>query len=295
MPTNMTSRSCLLFVSCVALAACGPNARNDDDGDDDTTPDATTCTPSAATEDNCNNGFDEDCNGFVDCADVACVGNEACPGTGGDCEISTPSAALSLPDGACTGIAPDPGASQAEMDAFMATCGSYEATLNLTGFPVGGTLTDSSRFLGVCVNMEHSWLRDLQIEAYCPDGNRVVLSRFQGQDCPNPNSSCEVFLGVPYENDEFGTPVPGTGWDYCWKTTAANAAMIDFSNQDGSPHDLPAGDYQPSEPFSQFTGCALNGGWRIRVVDAWGIDNGYIFSSKLLFDGSLSAECPIIE
>jgi len=289
-----TSRTLLVFLTTASLAACGPNARNGDD-DDDTTPDASTCTPSATTETSCNNGFDEDCDGLIDCSEIECSGIDGCPVIGGDCEVATPSASLSLPDGDCTGIPPAPGASDAEFEAFLATCGAYEATLNLTGFPAGATLTNPSLFLGVCVKMEHSWLRDLQVEAYCPDGNRVLLSKFKGQDCPNPAASCEVFLGVPNEADEGGTPIPGTGWDYCWKTTATNPPMIDFENLSGSPRDLPAGDYQPSEPFTQFAGCNLNGGWRIRVVDGWGIDNGFIFESKLLFDGSLSDSCPIIE
>ena len=281
----------LLFVLAVG---CGPSAREDDTGADDTAgPDAAWCTPTSQTETSCDDGFDDDCNGFIDCGDVACAEMELCAPV--DCEVSSPSASLVLPDGDCTGIDPGPDAPDAQMEAFLATCGAYEATLDLSGFPAGATLTDPSQFLGVCVNMEHSWLRDLQIEVYCPDGDRVLLSKFRGQDCPNINASCAVYLGVPNDNDEIGQPVPGVGWDYCWTTAATNPSMIDFSNQDNSPPTLPADDYRPSEPFARFQGCALNGAWRIRVVDGWGIDNGHIFETKLMFDPSLSDDCPIIE
>lgn len=295
-----TSRTCLLILASIlvfAASACGPSAR-DDDGDDgdDGGADASNCTPVAATDTVCNNGVDDDCDGVTDCGDIDCSGRDGCPVVGGNCEVATPSAALSLPDGDCTGISPGPGATDAELQAFLMTCSSYQATLGLSGFPAAARLTNTSLFLGVCVKMEHSWIRDLQIEAYCPDGNRVILSKFLGQNCPNPGAPCEVFLGVPYEADEGSpTPMPGTGWDYCWKTGAANIPMIDYSNVTGAPSTVPAGDYQPSEPFSGFANCNLNGDWRIRVVDGWGIDDGYIFESKLLFDGSLSDDCPIID
>jgi hypothetical protein len=296
----MTCRRCLVIAAtAVFAAACGPNARGGDDtgGDDDTGgPDASTCSPSSATETACNDGFDEDCDGYMDCFDVDCIDDEvSCPNSNPNCEVATPTASLSLPDGQCSGTAPI-GGTDAQNQAFLMTCSSYEATLDLSGFPDGARLTDTSRFLGVCVNMEHSWLRDLQVEAYCPDGNRVILSRFRGQDCPS--GPCEVYLGQANDGDSAQSPVPGTGHDYCWTTAAANPPMIDYVN--GQPdviatYILPAGDYQPSEPFSGFANCSLNGGWRIRVVDGWGIDNGYIFESRLMFDGSLSEDCPIIE
>jgi hypothetical protein len=288
------SRTCLLFASLL-FAACGPQARGDDGtGDDGNGADAYNCSPVAQTDVSCSNGQDDDCDGFTDCQDVDCSGVEGCPILGGNCEVATPSASLSLPDGECTGI-PPLGGTDAENQAFLMTCSSYEAQLPLTGFPAGARLSDTSQFLGVCVKMEHSWLRDLQIEAYCPDGNRVILSRFQGQDCPNPLAACEVYLGQANDLDDDQNPVPGTGWDYCWKTGAPNPSMLDFANQDNSPMIMPAGDYTPSEPFTNFANCSLNGNWRIRVVDGWGIDNGYIFESKLLFAGNLSDDCPVIE
>jgi hypothetical protein len=281
-----------LFASLLlstAVIACGPNTR-DNLGDDDGV-DAAACVPSATTETSCAGGGDEDCDGAFDCADLDCAAEPGCEAA--NCAVESPTAMLSLPDGNCTIFpAPPPTAPEAEMQAFLDSCGGYDGLLPLTGFPAGARLNDPSMLLGVCVNMEHTWLRDLQMELYCPDGNRVRLSKFLGQDCPNPLAACEVFMGVPNESD--GGP-PGTGWDYCWRTTATNPSMLDFSNANGSPQTLPAGDYLPSDTFDALAGCALNGTWKIRVVDAWGIDDGYIFESKLEFDAALSDECPVIE
>jgi hypothetical protein len=296
------SRTTLLFTAVItlAVAACGPNRRNNGDDAGDDAPDAGgNCTPTAVNETACNDGFDNDCDTVVDCADSDCYGIDGCPDLQ-NCEITTPSVSFPLPDGDCTGFPPDPGAPDSEMEAFLATCGAYDGVMSLSGFPAGSTLTDPSLFLGVCVKMEHSWLRDMQMELYCPNDTRVLLSKFQGQDCPS--GPCEVFLGVPVDEPCDGlpdcVPQPGTGYDYCWTTAATNPPMIDFVNAvTGDPftYTLPADDYQPSQPFTGLAGCPLNGEWKIRVVDGWGIDNGVVFETKLMFDGSLSDECPVIE
>jgi hypothetical protein len=42
--------------------------------------------------------------------------------------------------------------------------GSYETSITISGFADGQTLDLGEDVLGTCVVMEHSWLRDLQIE-----------------------------------------------------------------------------------------------------------------------------------
>jgi hypothetical protein len=107
-----------------------------------------------------------------------------------------------------------------------------------------------------------------------------------------------VVLGEPITEpcdwDPSCTPVPGVGYEYCWKVGAANLPLIDFANQT-LLHDIPADDYQPSQPFTGFQGCTLNGPWTIRILDGWGIDNGVVFGTRMIFDPSLSDDCPIIE
>ena len=268
----------LILVSIIGLAsACGSDVREGGVG-----PDAGACTPTGPTEGFCDNGVDEDCDGLTDCLDSDCSGVGSCPVLNGDggCEVSTPSASLELPDGDCTEYDDD-------YEPIVSSCSSYEADFPLTGFPNALTVGSADDLISVCVNMEHSWIRDLQIEAECPSGQVVALSRFLGRN------GGPVFLGVPNDYD-YDVPEPGQGWDYCWTMDAANAPMLEYANAN-NPSILPAGDYRPSDPFSMFIGCPLNGTWKIRVIDAWGADNGFIFESSFTFDSSLSADCEIIE
>jgi hypothetical protein len=132
--------------------------------------------------------------------------------------------------------------------------------------------------------MEHSWMRDLVVYAQCPNGTRVMLSDFEG------HNGGEVYLGQPNDDDEFGTPIPGVGWDYCWTPTAANLPWIPYANAN-FVSTLPAGDYQSSQSLGAFVGCPLNGPWTLRVEDRWGIDNGFIFSWSVRFDASIVEDC----
>jgi hypothetical protein len=133
--------------------------------------------------------------------------------------------------------------------------------------------------------MEHSWMRDLVIKAKCPNGNEVILSGFAG------HNGGEVFIGVPFEADEGGQPVPGTGWDYCWTPGATDAPWIPYANAHPLEHTLHSGDYQAASGFNNFLNCPLNGGWTLRVEDRWGIDNGFIFEWSVRFDPSLVSDC----
>jgi len=159
------------------------------------------------------------------------------------------------------------------------TGASYETSINFTAFAPGQLLTDVNDLLGICVNMEHSWMRDLQISLMCPDGSSVLLHNHPDQ------SGGSVFLGEPNDNDD-NLIRPGVGYDYCWTPDAVNPNWIDYANQN-FPQTLPPGDYQSYENFRQLVGCPLNGEWTIRVEDLWGQDNGFIFSWGINFNPDL--------
>lgn len=159
---------------------------------------------------------------------------------------------------------------------------AYETVLKFSNFSPGQTLTNVDDLNAICVNMEHSWLRDLEIELTCPNGQSIALHNFGGR------SGSEVYLGEPVDFD--GTnPTPGKGYDYCWTMDATRGTWLDYANQ-YSPRTLPAGDYKPYESFQGLVGCPLNGEWKIRVQDLWAIDNGFIFSWGIDFDPSLFPE-----
>jgi hypothetical protein len=261
-------------ILALALAGCGPSkgGGGDDDDDDDVNVDSGTDAPSCIPiAERCDNTIDDDCDNIVDCDDADCEGNPICPAS--SCgTLQTPEGMLALPDGACP-------------EDETLPCAGYEDTLDFTGFSPGQTLTNINQLLGVCVTMEHSWMRDLVIYAKCPNGTKVMLSDFQG------HTGGEVYLGVPNDFDNGQNPVPGTGWDYCWTPTATDAPWIPYANAHPEEHTLHSGDYQSSETLSNFVGCPLNGGWTIRVEDRWGIDNGYIFKWSVRFDPNIVEDC----
>ncbi len=179
----------------------------------------------------------------------------ATAGTGGFQTEQTRSDSLALPDG---------------------TGASYETSVSFTDFSPGQVLTNVEDIVGICVNMEHSWLRDLEIRLRCPDGTEVIL-----HDHPGAFGG-EVFLGEPNESDSGANPIPGVGYDYCWTENAPNPTWIDYCNT-SAVGTLPVADYSPYNSLSAFLGCPLNGEWTIIVTDLWGGDNGYIFSWGIEF------------
>ena len=269
-----------LLALAVALGACAPSRGGGGGGggdDDDDVVDLGGGDDGGANQPNCdnpvpeicNNAVDDDCDGMPDCTDLDCTNDEVCffPGCG---ELQTPEGSLELPDGACPEDENQP-------------CEGYESAITFTGFTAGQQLEDINKLLGVCVNMEHTWMRDLVIYAQCPSGTRVMLSDFEG------HSGGEVYLGEPNDNDG-NIPVPGVGWDYCWTPTATAEPWIPYANSH-NVQTLPAGDYQSSEPLDAFVGCPLNGDWTLRVEDRWGSDNGFIFSWSVKFDASIVEDC----
>lgn len=254
-----------------AAAACGPSVSGDDDDDDGSGVDSGNGSCIVTGAEACTDLVDNDCDGRFDCDDTDCHSQTACNTSNDGCgTLDSPSGMLVLPDGACPEDETQP-------------CAGYENAINFTGFTAGQTLPNIAGLKGICVNMEHSWMRDLVVYAECPTGVRVMLSDFEGR------SGGQVYLGVPNDFDE-GNPQPGTGWDYCWRPGATNLPWIPYANAN-LPGTLPAGDYQSSQPLDAFIGCPLNGNWKIRVEDRWGIDNGFIFQWTVEFDASLVEDC----
>ena len=279
-----------LLVSGALFAACGPENRRPGAGEPGDGVDA----PPPVGVEACTNALDDDGDGLADCSDPDCSGIDGCPVCGAvDSPEATP---LALPDGVNSGTmcstdaqCTDPTAPNCVSKECHA---SYVSTLDFVGFPDGATLTDPSKLLKVCVKMEHSWLRDIQIELLTPGGAVFILGKWYDRDTLE-----EVFLGTPVDTDETGAPVPGVGMDYCW-TPTATTEMINSMTGVSAPNNgtLPAGDYKPAAPWTALTGSPLNGPWAIRVTDLWEIDNGFLFDWQIKFNPNSVADCsgPII-
>lgn len=123
-------------------------------------------------------------------------------------------------------------------------------------------------FEEVCVEIEHSYLGDLEIELTAPNGSTVLLH--DGYNNLAPATS--QFLGVPIDDDS--NLDPGECWTYCWST----APMFDIMNNSltAGQESMPAGAYMPEGNFADFSGTQANGTWVLTVTDHLMSDNGYI-------------------
>jgi subtilisin-like proprotein convertase family protein len=232
--------------------------------------------------------IDNDCDGNTDCYDPDCSGIDGCPICGD--VMHTETTPLELPDG--DGAGPP-----------------YTETVNFSGF---GTNQEYAvgNILSVCVNMEHSWMRDLEVRLYAPspttgiydtDSQYIVLSQQLGDSCPQ--GICEVFIGEAHDDDD-NAAIPGNGKDYCWTPDATNEPWLIYAN-DSMPMDtymgaseLPPDNYMIAgdlglidNDWSPLVGAPLNGGWTIYVQDKWASDNGFIFDWSITFDPQIVQTC----
>jgi len=290
----MRTPSALFAVTTsVLVLACGPQGRSNDgngtDAGDVTPPDGFEVPLGPEI---CDDAYDNDRDGRADCGDVDCSGVGSCPVCG---QVDVPEATpLLLPDGVGSGAActtdADCGIAEPNcvFDDGVGECHEvYTSALDFIGFPSGATLTDPNQLLKVCLNIEHSYIRDLQIELVPPSGVPLVLHEFVAQ------SGSGTFLGEPDHSES--NAVYGTGWEYCWTPTASATMIQTADSYIGSS--IPAGDYRSFDPWTNLTGTPLNGRWAILVTDAWPIDNGFLFGWRIEFDPSLVVDCagPIIE
>jgi subtilisin-like proprotein convertase family protein len=135
----------------------------------------------------------------------------------------------------------------------------------------------------VCVEIEHSYLGDLEFNLYAPDGTTTQL---------HSNTGGSRFLGVPLD-EELYPGVPGETWEYCWSVNPT-FAEIENSLSNVIPNDINGasatlipGSYTPNEPFSTFDNINHNGTWSLEIIDRYSADDGYVTGYSLEFDGNL--------
>ncbi len=177
-------------------------------------------------------------------------------------EVSRVDDALPLPDG--EGVA-------------------YQSILQVDAYADDALIEEASDIAKVCLNMEHSWARDLEIQLTCPNGETIVLHDFGGQ------TGRRIRLGEPNEGDD-DMAIVGTGYNYCWTMDASTGTWLEYGADFDEETTLPAGDYQPYESFENLVGCPLNGEWQLEVEDFWREDNGFIFSWGIVFGNEYATE-----
>ena len=166
---------------------------------------------------------------------------------------------------------------------------TYTSNLLVDDFEDGELLTSCTDFLSVSVNMEHSYLGDLDILIECPNGTSVPLLSF-------PNGGGGTFLGEAVDD---GSTVAGVGYDYSWSPSTANttnindnvnwtsSTYIDNAGNNETNNIVNSGLYFPDGDLCNLVGCPLNGNWTLTVIDNLSIDNGHIFDWGLTFNPDL--------
>ncbi|WP_417265107.1 PKD domain-containing protein, partial [Brumimicrobium sp.] len=152
---------------------------------------------------------------------------------------------------------------------------SYETSVNIDCYGATQTVTNISDIVSICLDIEHSYLGDLDIVIECPNGQTVSLKDYPG--------GSNTFLGEPVDDD--GQPtVQGVGYNYCFDPTATNGTLV--ANGTGGVS-LPAGSYESANSMGGLIGCDLNGDWTLIITDHMGSDNGFIFDWSLNFDPAI--------
>lgn len=143
---------------------------------------------------------------------------------------------------------------------------SYESPITLDCYGENATLQDIDDLENICLNIEHSYTGDLQIEITCPNGQNVIL-------LDEDNSGGGTYLGEPVDIDNQPNSV-GVGYDYCFNNDPTYGTLD--SSLPGESQ--PAGSYESWESLNGLLGCPLNGDWTITITDNITSDNGYLFS-----------------
>jgi len=155
---------------------------------------------------------------------------------------------------------------------------SYTSSIPVNCYATGLTVTSPADIQNICLDLEHSYLGDLNIEIICPNGQSATLKEYPG--------GSNTYLGNPIDDLTSG---PGTGFTYCFNSTATTLMVNGPTVSSGSPANpsIQAGNYMPVDPFTNLVGCPVNGNWTIEVTDNLAADDGYIFNWDIDFSASV--------
>lgn len=188
-------------------------------------------------------------------------------------------------------------------DGPYCTTQCFTSSVNINNFPSNAAITSASDILSVRLNIEHSYIGDINISLICPDNRSVLLM-------PDHNGNNARYFGIYHEPDgsscDASDNVPGIGWNYCWSENSDYAQINGYCYDTHNIGNYVSGTvdssrlaigypgqlgfvqgqkyYTPSQSFNDLIGCPLNGLWQIQVCDTWEMDNGYVFDWDITLD-----------
>lgn len=174
---------------------------------------------------------------------------------------------------------------------------NYETSITIDEFDPGQEITSITDIVSMCVNMEHSYLGDLEMMLTCPDGTSVnIFNAYNGDGLfPGGFGGGGTYLG---DANDIGTNgEPGIGFTYCW--TSDNPEFGTFPEEHADGNTVPVntfqngnamapGTYTPEESFAAFVGCPINGDWTLTIRDNLFIDDGFVFNWSIYFDPGIN-------
>ena len=156
---------------------------------------------------------------------------------------------------------------------------SYVKSININCFDEDQVIENINDIEKVFINIEHSFMGDLDIYLTAPNGKTITLFEAAGSS---------TWFGQATDDDATEEN-RGEGYDYGWSMNPSfNGAMAEGVAENNVETDydfvnnqyvsiLKSDTYLPNENFSKLIGSPLNGKWTLTVVDTREIDNGWIF------------------
>ncbi len=163
----------------------------------------------------------------------------------------------------------------------------YSSQIEYNEFSSGQTLDDINNLIGICVDIEHSYLGDLEIWITCPSGQSVTLQNYVG--------FIDNVLGNPIDTEEACLGILGNGGEYCWTPGATNGTLTQTANTLAIGASVPEGNYSSFGSLQNLLGCPLNGEWTISIKDHLQSDDGAIFSWTLVLEENIYPNFESIE
>lgn len=165
---------------------------------------------------------------------------------------------------------------------------SQDVEIMQTGFAAGSTITQLSDIQSLCLDLEHSFMGDLVLIVQCPNGQNQILHQQGG-------GGIQIGEPNPLDNVDCSDPTTqGIPYTYCF-TPMATETWVEWANNNGFGGTIPAGNYEPIQPFTNLIGCPLNGIWTLTVIDNWAADDGTLFAFDINLDPSLYPPVTVFE